>query len=94
MRWYFTETNRYDAEDFLERAHNGKGTFIIRPSETHQDEEVLSILDFNEDKHFYCKHYRIRRTDQRLYYITRKITFSSLQDLVNHYQSKQFDRRR
>jgi hypothetical protein len=36
FRWYFTETNRRDAERFLEQLHNGKGTFLIRPSDTNQ----------------------------------------------------------
>ncbi len=36
FRWYFTETNRRDAERFLEQPHNGKGTFLIRPSDTNQ----------------------------------------------------------
>ncbi|CAF1141138.1 unnamed protein product [Adineta steineri] len=85
--WYFNETNRHDAQRFLRQAHNGKETFLIRPSDTNQSEESLSILDFNEDKqHFHVKHYRIRRTDQGLYYISRKSTFPSLQNLVNHYQ--------
>jgi hypothetical protein len=36
FRWYFTETSRRDAERFLEQPHNGKGTFLIRPSDTNQ----------------------------------------------------------
>ena len=36
FRWYFIETNRRDAERFLEQPHNGKGTFLIRPSDTNQ----------------------------------------------------------
>ena len=39
FRWYFTETNRRDAERFLEQPHNGKGTFLIRPSDTNQGKE-------------------------------------------------------
>ena len=39
FRWYFTETNRRDAERFLEQPHNGKGTFLIRPSDTNQGRE-------------------------------------------------------
>ncbi|CAF0898766.1 unnamed protein product [Adineta steineri] len=84
--WYFTETNRRDAERFLEQPHNGKGTFLIRPSDTNQGQESLSVLDLNKDKHFHVKHYRIRRTNQGMYYISSKTLFSSLQDLVNHYQ--------
>ncbi|CAF3825275.1 unnamed protein product [Adineta steineri] len=84
--WYFTETNRNNAERFLKQAHNGKETFLIRPSRINQGEESLSVLHFDEDEHcFDVKHYRIPRTDQGLYYIDSEVTFPSLQDLVNHY---------
>ncbi len=43
-RWYFTKTNRWDAERFLERAHNEKGTFLIRPSDTNQGR--VDAIDF------------------------------------------------
>jgi len=42
FRWYFTETNRRDAERFLEQPHNGKGTFLIRPSDTNQG--ILNVV--------------------------------------------------
>ncbi|UJR33268.1 hypothetical protein I4U23_020723 [Adineta vaga] len=84
--WYFTETNRRDAERFLEQPHNGKGTFLIRPSDTNQGQESLSVLDLSKDKHFHVKHYRIRRTNQGMYYISSKTLFSNLQELVDHYQ--------
>ena len=51
-------------------------------------QESLSVLDLNKDKHFHVKHYRIRRTDQGMYYISSKITFVTLQDLVQYYRSK------
>ncbi|CAF5098768.1 unnamed protein product, partial [Rotaria sp. Silwood1] len=34
FKWYFTETNRHDAERFLEQPHNGQGTFLIRSLDT------------------------------------------------------------
>lgn len=52
-----------------------------------EEEESLSILDFDEEKGFHVKHYRIRRTDQGLFYIAKRNQFPSIQDLVNHYQS-------
>ncbi|CAF4769472.1 unnamed protein product, partial [Rotaria sp. Silwood1] len=85
--WYFAETNRRDAERFLEQPHNGKGTFLIRPSDTNQGQESLSVLDLNKDKHFHVKHYRIRRTNQGMYYISSKATFSTLKELVDYYRT-------
>ena len=52
-------------------------------------QESLSVLDLSKDKHFHVKHYRIRRTDQGLYYISSKSVFPSLQDLVEHYRGKE-----
>ncbi|CAF4603011.1 unnamed protein product, partial [Rotaria sp. Silwood2] len=85
--WYFAETNRRDAERFLEQPHNGKGTFLIRPSDTNQGQESLSVLDLNKDKHFHVKHYRIRRTNQGMYYISSKATFQTLKELVDYYRT-------
>ncbi len=45
FRWYFTETNRRDAERFLEQPHNGKGTFLIRPSDTNQG--IIYVIYFS-----------------------------------------------
>ena len=53
-----------------------------------KDDESLSILDLSKEKGFHVKHYRIRRTDQGLYYLSRRKYFLSLQDLVNYYKSK------
>ncbi|CAF1288751.1 unnamed protein product, partial [Didymodactylos carnosus] len=89
MEWYFTDTNRRDAERFLEQPHNGKGTFLIRPSDSNQGQESLSVLDLSSDKHFHVKHYRIRCVDSSLYYINSKILFPTLHELVKYYQTKQ-----
>ncbi|MCC7160057.1 MAG: hypothetical protein IT281_11065, partial [Ignavibacteria bacterium] len=39
----------------------------------------MSVLNLSEDEHFHVKHYRIRRNNQGLYYISNKSTFSTLQ---------------
>ena len=51
-------------------------------------QESLSVIDLSEDKHFHVKHYRIRRTNQGLYFISSKNVFSTLEDLVEHYRTK------
>ncbi len=57
---------------------------------SHKGQESLSVLDLSKDKHFHVKHYRIRRTNQGMYYISSKTIFVNLQDLVDHYRSKIF----
>ena len=53
-------------------------------------QESLSVLDLTKDKHFHVKHYRIRRTDQGFYYISSKIVFQTLTDLVDHYRGERY----
>ncbi|CAF3803965.1 unnamed protein product [Rotaria sordida] len=87
LEWYFIDTNRHDVERFLEQPHNGKGTFLIWSSDTDQGQEFLSVLDLSKEEHFHVKHYRIRQTDQGMYYINSESVFSTLQNLVKHYRT-------
>ena len=57
-------------------------------------QESLSVLDLTADRHFHVKHYRIHRTDQGFYYISYKSTFSTLAELVEHYQSRNVEEKK
>ena len=48
----------------------------------------LSVLDHDDSRGFNVKHYRIRTLDNGGYYISTRITFHTLHDLVNHYTSE------
>ena len=78
--WYFKSIRRIDAEKQLMSDGNDHGSFLIRDSETRRIEFSLSIRDNDS-----IKHYRIRQTEDGRIYIARRITFSSLSDLVTHY---------
>ncbi|KJH46160.1 SH2 domain protein [Dictyocaulus viviparus] len=78
--WYFGKVRRVDAEKALLQPENQNGSFMVRESESRQNDLSLSI---REDD---CvKHYRIRQMDQGGYFIARRRPFRTLQDLITHY---------
>ncbi|XP_053565522.1 tyrosine-protein kinase Blk [Bombina bombina] len=64
------------------------GTFLIRESETSQGTYSLSVRDNDPSRGDIIKHYKIRTLDGGGYYISPAFTFSSLQELVQHYSIK------
>ncbi|XP_027720342.1 tyrosine-protein kinase Fgr isoform X2 [Vombatus ursinus] len=83
--WYFGKIGRKDAERQLLSPNNPRGTFLIRESETTQGAYSLSIRDWDENKGDHVKHYKIRKLDNGGYYITTRVQFDSVQQLVQHY---------
>ncbi|ETN81339.1 hypothetical protein RB195_004282 [Necator americanus] len=80
--WYFGKLRRLDAEKALLQPENHHGAFLVRNSESRQNDLSLSV---REDD---CvKHYRIRQLDQGGYFIARRRPFSTLQDLITHYSN-------
>ncbi|XGW22955.1 hypothetical protein V3C99_005303 [Haemonchus contortus] len=78
--WYFGKLRRLDAEKALLLPENEHGSFLVRNSESRQNDLSLSIRE--ED----CiKHYRIRQLDQGGYFIARRRPFSTLEELIAHY---------
>ncbi|XP_038057847.1 tyrosine-protein kinase SRK3-like isoform X2 [Patiria miniata] len=86
--WFFEKMTRKEAEKQLQLAGNSRGTFLIRGSETSPGAYSLSVLDHDDARGFNVKHYRIRTLDNGGYYISTRITFHTLHDLVNHYTSQ------
>ncbi|KAH7696106.1 TK protein kinase [Aphelenchoides avenae] len=79
--WYFGKLRRVDAEKTLLLPANDHGSFLVRDSESRQNEFSLSVRDDTV-----VKHYRIRQLDQGGYYIARRVAFQTLQDLIEHYK--------
>lgn len=78
--WYFGKIKRVDAEKKLMSFENIEGAFLIRDSESRQNEYSLSVRDVEM-----VKHYRIRQLDDGGFFIARRATFRTLADLVLHY---------
>ncbi|XP_002811242.2 tyrosine-protein kinase Fgr [Pongo abelii] len=83
--WYFGKIGRKDAERQLLSPGNPQGAFLIRESETTKGAYSLSIRDWDQTRGNHVKHYKIRKLDMGGYYITTRVQFSSVQELVQHY---------
>ncbi|XP_066571866.1 src-like-adapter [Amia ocellicauda] len=77
--WLFEGVVRHKAEELLKLSENRVGSFMIRESTTERGVYSLSV------RHRTIKHYRIFRLPNNWYYISRRLTFQCLEDLVNHY---------
>nr|XP_003215626.1 PREDICTED: tyrosine-protein kinase FRK [Anolis carolinensis] len=80
--WYFGDVSRADAERQLLCPNNQEGAFLIRKSESQRSEFSLSVRD---DK--IVKHYQIKQLEDGSFFVTRRKTFHSLNDLVRHYST-------
>uniref|UniRef100_A0A8D0C4D2 Tyrosine-protein kinase n=1 Tax=Salvator merianae TaxID=96440 RepID=A0A8D0C4D2_SALMN len=83
--WFFKDLSRKDAERQLLTAGNTHGAFLIRESETTKGSFSLSIRDFDQNQGEVVKHYKIRNMDNGGFYISPRITFNSLHQLVEYY---------
>lgn len=83
--WFFKNISRNDAMRILLAPGNTQGSFLIRESETTPGSYSLSIRDFDHNNGDGVKHYRIRKMDSGGFYITAKISFNSLKELVQHH---------
>ncbi|XP_054894732.1 tyrosine-protein kinase Lck [Poeciliopsis prolifica] len=83
--WFFRNISRNDAMRLLLAPGNKQGSFLIRESETSKGSYSLSVRDLDHNTGEGVKHYRIRNMDDGGFYITTKISFSSLKELVQHY---------
>ncbi|XP_019714731.1 tyrosine-protein kinase SRK2 [Hippocampus comes] len=81
--WYFPDTKRLDAEKMLLTGMNQQGSFLIRNCESQKGELSLSVLDNGR-----VKHYKLRKTELGLYYVSRTRVFETLKKLVLHYSTQ------
>ncbi|XP_034060927.1 tyrosine-protein kinase HCK [Gymnodraco acuticeps] len=86
--WFFKGVSRKDAERQLLASGNKGGSYMIRDSETTQGSYSLSVRDGDVRTGDTVKHYKIRMLDNGGFYISPRITFSTLQELVSHYKKQ------
>ncbi|KAK2724344.1 hypothetical protein QYM36_001002 [Artemia franciscana] len=85
FEWFFGTISRKDTEKLLMSVDLPRGTFIIRLSEQIPGGFSLSIRDWDDEKGFHVKHYKIKAIDSGGYYISTRQVFSSLPELVDAY---------
>ncbi|KAE8623959.1 hypothetical protein XENTR_v10005787 [Xenopus tropicalis] len=83
--WYFGKIGRKDAERLLLCEGNPRGTFMIRESETTKGAYSLSVRDWDATRGDHAKHYKIRKLDNGGFYITTRVQFDTVEELVEHY---------
>ena len=62
---------------------NQVGSFLVRDSETTPGDYTLSVRD--DEK---VRHYRIRRLQNGTFFMTRRILFETIPELVAYYKDK------
>ena len=62
---------------------NGYGSYLIRESEINSGDYSLSVRDTDR-----VRHYKINKLPNGTFFITRHVTFKTLQDLVAYYQQQ------
>ncbi|XP_059396727.1 tyrosine-protein kinase SRK3-like [Carassius carassius] len=80
-RWYYGNINRQKAEKLLLSQQNKTGSFLVRISESHSDEYTISARSENNVFHF-----RIQRSVIGAYFVSDKISFGTLDELIRYYQ--------
>jgi len=83
FRWYCRAITQEDAENILTKSVNPSGSFLVRDSETTLGDYILSVKDKNK-----VIHYPIRSLDVGGYFITLRLTFKTVPDLISHYNQK------
>ncbi|XP_078478452.1 LOW QUALITY PROTEIN: src-like-adapter [Lampetra planeri] len=77
--WLFEGVGRQKAEELLLLPGNRVGSFLVRECARERGAYALSV------KHRTIRHYRIFRLDNSWYYISPRLTFQCLEDMINHY---------
>ncbi|XP_063042040.1 src like adaptor 1a [Engraulis encrasicolus] len=77
--WLFEGVVRQKAEELLKLPGNVVGSFMVRESPKDRGVYSLSV------RHRAIKHYKIFRMANSWYYISPRLTFQCLEDMVSHY---------
>ncbi|NWW71253.1 SLAP2 protein, partial [Climacteris rufus] len=83
--WLYEGISRQKAEELLLHPGNHSGSFLIRESQTRQGCYSLSVRRDERAAWALVTHYRIHRLDNGWLYISPRLTFPSLHNLVDHY---------
>ncbi|XP_068118113.1 src-like-adapter 2 isoform X2 [Hyperolius riggenbachi] len=84
-RWLYKGINREKAEELLLVSSNSSGSFLIRESETRKGSYSLSIRKTNQVTRDSIKHYRINQLENGWLFISPRLTFPTLQEMVDYY---------
>ncbi|XP_069508351.1 src-like-adapter 2 isoform X2 [Ambystoma mexicanum] len=83
--WLYEGISREKAEELLLLDCNHGGSFMIRESQSRKGGYSLSVRRTTHVSWDSIKHYRINRLENGWLYISPRLTFSSLHELVDYY---------
>ncbi|NXS14251.1 SLAP2 protein, partial [Neodrepanis coruscans] len=83
--WLYEGVSRQKAEELLLSPGNHSGSFLIRESQTRRGCYSLSVRRGERAGWASVTHYRIHRLENGWLYISPRLTFPSLHNLVDHY---------
>ena len=83
LSWFFGNIERIVAEKQLMQNFNQKGSFLVRISDRAANVHSLAVRDTDR-----VRHYRIRRLDTGGFFVTRRVTLDTIQDLVEYYKQQ------
>ncbi|NWV70933.1 SLAP2 protein, partial [Malurus elegans] len=83
--WLYEGISRQKAEELLLCPGNDSGSFLIRESQSRQGCYSLSVRHGKNAASASVTHYRIHRLDNGWLYISARLTFPNLHNLVDHY---------
>ncbi|KAF7706209.1 hypothetical protein HF521_019463 [Silurus meridionalis] len=86
--WFFKNISRITAERNLMAPANKPGAFLIRESETTPGCYSMSVRDVGPNGSAVVKHYKIRLLENGGFYISPRVTFRTLDDLIAYYKKQ------
>lgn len=72
---------RAEANELLMLNVNGHGSYLVRESESCEGDYALSVRNCSR-----VQHYLIRRLCTGSFYVSRRVAFENIQELVEYYQ--------
>ncbi|XP_053572790.1 src-like-adapter 2 [Bombina bombina] len=84
-RWLYKGITREKAEELLLMSCNHNGSFLIRESVSRKECFTLSVKQTNRGSQDTIKHYLINRLENGWLYISPRLTFPTLKEMVDYY---------
>ncbi|KRT81848.1 phosphotransferase [Oryctes borbonicus] len=88
--WFMENVSRKEADKLLMNTANSRGTFLVRPSEHNPEGYSLSVKDWDDQRGYHVKHYKIKPLDNGGFYISTNNVYPTLSALVEAYAKNAF----
>ena len=83
LSWFFGNIEKIEAEKLLMQNFNQKGSFLVRITDRAANSYSLAVRDVER-----VRFYRIKGLETGGYFVTRRVTFETIQELVEYYKQQ------